>query len=54
MLVSSILPTTVAGFFLFGLKDEIFMKLNLYDKLIEYPDDHYNIVESGRNRQPDG
>ena len=35
MLVKSLLPTTVAGFFLFGMSDEVSLRLHLYDKLID-------------------
>lgn len=35
MLVKSLLPTTVAGFLLFGMSDEVSLRLHLYDKLID-------------------
>ena len=35
MLVKSLLPTTVAGFLLFGISDEVSLGLHLYDKLID-------------------
>ena len=45
MLVKSLLPTTVAGFLLFGISDEVSFRLHLYDKLIDLQaHDGYNLM----------
>lgn len=45
MLVKSLLPTTVAGFLLFGMSDEVSLRLHLYDKLIDlHAPDGYKLM----------
>jgi len=46
MLISTLLPTTVGGFLLFGVTDEVSLRLHLYDKLIDItPEGYYPIYD---------
>jgi len=49
MLLKTLIPTTVAGFLLFGVTDEVSLKLRLYDKLIDITPEGYNPVYDDEN-----